>query len=62
MSHRVKPFLVDDKNLFILLSQYHFSWQLGDAGSQVISSYATDLIIPVTPKWQVRGAQASLPS
>ena len=36
---------MEDKNLFVLLSQYHGCWWPGDTGSQGISSHDMDLIL-----------------
>ena len=42
----IAPFLVEEKDLFILHSQYHSCWCPGDKSRQGISSYDIDLVIP----------------
>ena len=38
----MKSFLIEDKNLFILYSQYHGYWCPGNARNQGISSHCID--------------------
>ena len=41
-----ESFLIEDENLFKLLSQYHGCWWPGNARSQCISGHGIDLVVP----------------
>ena len=42
---KMKSFFIEDKDLFVLLSQYRGCWWPGDARSQGISSHGIDLVL-----------------
>ena len=56
----LKSFPMEDKDLFILHSQYHGCWWPGDARSQDISSHDIHLVFPEYSSFCVRRVNSAL--
>ena len=56
--NKLKSFLMEDKDLFILYSQYHGCWWPDDTQSQGIISHGSDLVCPKYSGFSTRGTNS----